>query len=343
LIKAANRQKATLWALGVFTLLLLISSLLSELFRAPGQKHDPLGQYRTLLAPETIQNLKYLKIQNQIGSIELQRDEVESEWLIISPKKLPAMTSVVNQILNILKEIKIRSIHELDPINLSNYSLKNPSLSVSFGENQEFAQKIHLGLVNPIDETLYISLSSKQAIFQVDSFVRKVEKLDFSDFINTHVFRFDKKNITKMAIYNGSVSPENIKIFLEKTNGRWVDQKGKELNQLKVHDYISNFTILKSSLILDEQIEGHKNKITEFLNAPHSTVQITTSNTKQIQEYIISKPLPLIPGVKMEKYQNIFIYSKETQYPFVINKKHLSLFRKKMNSLKKISIKKLYY
>lgn len=329
----ASRQTTTLWALFCFVLLLIGGAILSELFRAPSQRNDPLGQYRTLFSAEQIQKTKYLKVDNQLGVLELAKSN--EKWRLTSPRQLPAVEGVIKQILGVLQNIKVLNVYEKDPINVSNFSLKTPILSVSFGESPGEIETIELGLVNPIDETLYIAVESQNAIFQVNSFEQKLEKLNLPDFIDTRIFNIDKDHIVQFSIYNRAIEAGQKLVHFERDQAtkKWQGKDRRKLDQIKVNQFIDSVIGLRSQLILDQQSQQQVSAIEPYLKKPQYTIEIITKSGGSY-DFIVSKPVSTIPGIKIEKRQNVLIYSNTNKRPFFINKSNINILKKKQRQFR---------
>jgi hypothetical protein len=261
---------------------------------------------------------------------------------MISPRKLPANSSLVKTILKDLNNVQIRSVHSNDPINIANYSLDSTSLEVTLISSNDKSSTLKFGLVNPLDNSTYVSLSDQSAIYHIDNISTTLNTLDLASFVDTRIFTFDQSSIQKIKIYRGEVSSRNLNFLAEKNETNWVGQQNTLLKMEAVMEYMGELADLRSPLILDKVNEDMAKAISEYLEKPAFMIKIEDTN-KNVYTYKVSGLVRSLPGVKLEKWQNFIIQPSNREFPYVLNKKVLGLFRQSERRLRSFPIKKLFY
>src|SRR5690606_29708238 len=95
---------------------------------------------------------------------------------------------------------RVRSIHRYEPINVTSFSLDNPNLSLLFTTNKNKDYEIKLGLINPIDNSAYLSISSQDQIYQIDPLEMALEAYDLSQIVEARVFAINYSDIKSIEI-----------------------------------------------------------------------------------------------------------------------------------------------
>lgn len=319
----------------------MASALLSEFFQAPTETLHELGEYQTVLRSSDLDSISHLTIKNRLGSFTLAKDQY-GIWQMTSPREYPATESTITQIIEALGNLKIRKIYEKDLINTSNFSLDRPQLEVTFNAKDGAPQTLQVGLVNPIDNSTYITFEKKKAIYHIDAINYPFEKLDLGQFIDTKIFSIDVNSVATFSLYRSSATKNNLQLEFVRGDNHWQTKDGKVLEPGKVEEYLKELLTLKSQIILDKQTEALKEKIDENLANPYYVIAVTDDNNRELT-YQITWPLASLPDIKMEKRENFMISASDRKYPFLIHKDHFGLFQKRQNQFRTISIKKLFY
>lgn len=337
-----NKTVVTNWILFLFILTLSFTAIISELFRAPSTGHGDLDKYRALFHKKSFTDVKEVILKNRLGSFHLVKNNNQNSWHLKEPRTLPAKLESVDRVLNTFKDIKIKRIYSKDPINISNFSLAPPLISLTiFKKNQE-SVNISLGLIDSITNSTYLMTSEKDVIYQIDSLKESLEKLELLDFIDTKIISLKENQIASIKIFKGDKDKKNHQLSIRKANDKWKDSSGKELNPERVKDFLQNLTSLKSMAILDKVSKKLKEKLNKYLSKPLYSLEIQ-DNLKNTYSYLISPIIYNLPDLKLEKKQNFIIFASDRKYPYMFSKNHLSIFKVRQNTLGKIGFKKLFY
>lgn len=329
------------WLVSGFFLILLASAMLSEFFQAPIESLQELDEYQTVMKAAELSDATQISIKNRLGSFTLTKNSY-GLWQLISPREYPATESTMTQIFNALANLKIRKIYEKDLINTSNFSLDRPQLEITFNYKDKPSQTLQVGLINPIDNSTYISFDKKKAIYHVDAITYPFEKLDIGIFIDTRIFSLELANIASFSLYRNKIDSANLQLEFYHRGNNWEMKDNRVLEPQKVEEYLNELLALKSQIILDRQTDSLKEKVDEFLATPYYVIKITDNENREFI-YNITWPLQALPDIKMEKRENFLISASDRKYPFLIHKDYFAIFQKRQSQFRTLSIKKLFY
>ena len=339
-----NRSSLSSWLMLLFTCSLLLTSFYTDFFQAPTQVNHEVGSYRSLLRPGQTLGTKEMILKNNLGTFHFQRLTTVSNtsWNMISPRQLPANSSLLDNILNDLGKVQIKNIHQNDPINVSNYSLDSSQLQITLIDSNGKESILKFGLINPLDNSTYVNLSDKNAIYQIDNITTTLNTLDLANFIDTRVFGFAPETITAIKILKRKNSGNQTSFLVTKTKDSWLGQKERKLNSKSVHQFLQQLTTIKSPLILDKMTTNLQKKLDQYLSKAAFEINITKQN-KRKYSYTLSGLVHSLPGVKLEKWQHFIIKPSHRDFLYILPKNFLKTFQLSERQLKKFPVKNLFY
>ena len=339
-------KKSTLstWMMLFFTTAVFLTGFYSDFFQAPSELSPELSQYRSLFKPGQILGVRELILKNNLGTFHFEKSATDPDtpWTLISPRKLPANSGILKNILKDLNQVKIRSVHQMDAINVSNYSLDNTSLEVTLVGSNDKDTTLKFGLVNPIDNSTYVSLSDQQAIYHIDNISTSLNTLDLGNFVDTRIFTFDPAQITEFKIHRKKNGNKNLVFFASLSSKGWLGQQKKPLRTESVKEYFSLLADLHSNFILDKVNEKLQADISEYLKKPSFLITVTDKKGSEYS-YTLSGLVKSLTGLKLEKWQNFIIQPSNREFPYILSKKNLGLFNRSERRMKGFPVKKLFY
>jgi len=308
-----------------FALVLGVSALMSELFRAPSlDSHQGLIP-KSLFFQENLHTAKEVWLKNRLGEFHFKKEL--GRWNLTVPRKLPAEEKSLAVLFKTLKNIKIKKVYQKDPLTLSSFSLDAPLMEVKIIHEDGDQDEIKFGMMDSISNSTYLTVLDKNSIFQIDMLTYSLEKLDITYFVNPRIFSQSPMKITSIKIFQG----KNLKLALDQKEGKWLGKNGRALAMPKVEKYIKNLTSLKSDVILDEMPKKVKERINTYLSKPLYTLEIMDEvGTKYI--YNVSTIINSFPNLKIEKRQSFIITASNREHPYLLSKKYLKLFNKRDRS-----------
>lgn len=316
------------WLLGIFILILSIVAVGTELFQLAPKGQKELSVYSNPIQADVISNLKTMKIINKLGTFTITEDK--SGWLLKEPRQMPLKSATKNNIFESLKNITVKNIHQYEPINLSSFSLDRPVLTLQLITKLDEQLEVKIGLINPINNTTYVTVSNQNQIFQTDILKNNLEALDLGDFIDSKVFSIDPSEVISFKIFRGLTS-QTIS-HLTKENASWKSQKYNVISDENTFNTISEILSIKAQYIVDGQDEETLNTINNYLSNPLYRLEIESNNQKT--QYQISTLVKSIPGLKLEKRQFFIIKASDREFPYIVAKDLLNLFQIRYQNLR---------
>lgn len=325
-----SRSIYSTWFCIFFFLLLMMYLGFIEFFQDSRIEVSATELLKNPVKSEFLKNVESMRFKNRIGQFLIKKES--DSWILQEPRVMPANTKTINSLIEALKDIKVHTIHEHETINLQSFSLDNPTIQIDLFHKNSAKITIKVGIINPIDNTSYITVSGRNHIYQVNIMKEKLNKLELSDFIDSNIFSITANEIKSFELYRGKES----KAFnsLSQVNDIWTAQKYNTISSESTFEKISKILGIKTHMIIDKQDEELSNFIGNYIENPLYRIKITKNND-QIVEYKISTLIKAIKDLKIEKRQYFLMTASDRKYPYVINKSYLNDFIIKYSDLRK--------
>ncbi|MGB0452228.1 MAG: DUF4340 domain-containing protein [Bacteriovoracaceae bacterium] len=333
-----KRHKFSTWATGLLIISILSLVGFNQIFHRDSGSNESSEVFSSIFSKESFGDIQNISFKNRLSEIQFEKDE-KSNWMMISPRKVKAKVEILDRIFQGLEEIKVIRVYEKDPINLSNFSLEEPNLVIQLS-NKEKSMTFKFGLVNPIDNSTYLTLEEDKVIYQIHSLGSRIETFGLASFIDAKIFSLEPEKLKSLAIYRGKSSSAQLKLTQQKSG--WKSSTGRVVAANPVHQYIETLNKLSSSHIIDNISETQMKSFQEYLKRPSYKIEFVDKNNKKLQ-YVISLPLKSLPDLKIKYRQNVLVKASHLKYFYLFPKEALSNFQKTQYSFKKLSIKKIFY
>jgi len=331
-MKALLRPTLSSLLVIIFALILVFLGLFAEVFESHTPEVDLAQIYANPIPVIELQHLKSLRITNKQGNFLLENTHpdgnMEGPWQMIEPQALKVKSDVIPKIVDALNVVRVRNFHRLEPINITSFSLDNPTLTLTFMTIKDKAYEIKMGLINPIDNSAYLSLSSQNQIYQIDPIEITLESYDISQLVESRVLALNPESLVSLEIY----TPKGLEVKLLKKDDSWVDQNGLLLEAAKVKKYFERLEDLKSFSILDN-LTGPQQEFMESAMAT-SVYTLKLISAQGVRSYFVSEVKNGIPGMSLSR-NNFFALSSEEKKSFVLlDNDQLKPFTLKSSDLK---------
>jgi hypothetical protein len=315
-----------------FALILLFLGLFAEVFESHTPEVDLAQIYANPIPVIELQHLKSLRMTNKQGNFLLENThpegKLEGPWQMVEPQALKVKDDVIPKIVDALNVIRVRNFHLLEPINIASFSLDNPTLTLTFKTFQDKSYEVKMGLINPIDNSAYLSLSSQNQIYQIDPIEITLESYDISQLVESRVLALNPESLVSLEIY----TPTGLEVKLLKKEELWVDQNGVSLDTNKVKKYFEKLEDLKSFTILDKLTIPQQAFMEAAMATPIYTLKLISA--QGVRSYFVSEIKNGIPGMNLSQ-SNFYALSSEEKKSFVlIEKEQLRAFTLKSSELK---------
>lgn len=315
-----------------FACILVFLGLFAEVFESETPEIDLAQVYANPIPVDELQSLASVQFTNKHGNFHFENTDssgsLQGPWQMTSPQSLRMKEEVVRKIVDALNVIRVRNFHRLEPINLSSFSLDNPTLSLSFENLKGKTFELKMGLINPIDNSAYISLSTQNQIYQIDPLEIALEAWDLPQLVDSKILAFSVADLLEVDVSGAGINDFK---FLRKDDS-WVDGTGTNLNPKKVEDFIGRLLDLKSLSILENLTEEQLAGLQKSVAAPAINFKLVTRNG--IRSYRIGEISGSIPGISLSPEAK-YVFTNDERVSFsVLGKEALRVFSLRANELK---------
>lgn len=316
-----SKSYLSTWLTTAFALALLVLLGFSEFFQNITQDKKTLDLLANPIRADIMANIKTIRIKNRMGSFMLNQQN--GQWLLKEPRVMPANIATVNQVLEALNNVKVDTIHQFEPINIQNFSLDNPIMVIDLYSKLEEKLQLKVGLINPINNTSYITVTGNETIYQVELLKHSLELKNLSDFIESSIFSSNEKEISELHIFRRGQKESHNSLVL---NGNvWTSKRYKKINNEAIYKKLNTLLNIKTHMIVDKQDEALQNFISNYLESPLYTIKIKTKKNKNIT-YQVTTLIKALPELKLEKRLYFIMTASDRQYPYIIPKEYLDEF-----------------
>jgi hypothetical protein len=298
-------------------------------------QYNPLSNFDTSTSEnpidsELLSNVETLKFENRITGATLKQMN-RNDWMITEPKTIPASFEQINSLLTALATVKVNKIHQLEPLNQAAFSLNRPLATISITTRLQEQLTVKVGLVNPINNSTYIEIPEKNAIYQVSNLSLDVTSLSFTDLIDARVFRNRLNELEKITIFNRKGPSKYIEF--ESNGALWSTLKYNTVNQANVVDTLKELLNIKAFMILDQLEEKAQKVVEKYQRSILYTVRLQ-QDAETETTYRISTLVKSIPGVKFDKRQYFLVWPSNRNFPYLVHKDNLKSIQIKYSDLK---------
>ena len=307
-----------------FFFILLFLGLFAEVFESQTPEVDMAQIYANPVPTSELQNLRVLRLTNKQGNFLLENmnteGSVEGPWQMVEPQSLRLKGDVVRKIIDALNVVRVRNFHRLEPINVSSFSLDNPTLTLNFVNTKNKSFEVKMGLINPIDNSAYISLSTQNQIYQIDPLEMALESYDLAQLVESKVLALNKDSLLSVEIY----SEKGLDTKLLKKGEEWVDQSGTVQSESKVAKFFDKLEALKSQKILENLTPEQKEMMDQSVATPIFSLKIIAGTG--VRSYLIGEVKSAIPGLDLSL--PAYVLTSEDKKSFVtIDRDELKYFK----------------
>ncbi len=314
-----------------FFILCVFLALFAEVFQSRNSEMDLAALYASPIQWRQYNELRQIKLTNKNGEFILENMNpvglLEGPWQLTSPQVLKVKSPVVDKVMNALRQIQIRQLFSIDAINLNSFSLDAPTATVNLtslaGKNIE----IKLGLINPIDNSSYMTFSGASQIYQIDPLSISLESYDLAQMAESQVLALNIDSIQSFELVK-----ENVSSFRWIRNSdTWLDQNNLTLDPEKMKKYFERWENVKSSLVLEMSTPEQREVIDRLLTNPQYLLRVQTMSG--LRTYTLSLYSETIPSVNLAVKQYFILSTDERKSFSFIEKAQLNFLENKKGPL----------
>lgn len=331
-MKALLRPSLSTVLVAFFFLILLFLGLFAEVFESQTPEVDIAQIYANPVPVNELQRLKNLKLTNKHGTFVFENTHPEGNlagpWQMLEPQALKLKNNVVPKIIDALNVIRVRNFHRLEPINITSFSLDNPTLTLLFTNSKNKNFEIKMGLINPIDNSAYLSLSTQDQIYQIDPIEMALESYDLPQLVESKVLALNVDSLQSLEIYGS----EGLRLKLLRKDNQWIDQSGAALDGSKVSKFFDRMEEIKSYSILDKLNAEQLAYMQQTMASPEITLKLISG--QGVRSYLLGQVKGQIPGMNAVKGNTYALSTDEKQSFILIDKDELRMLSTKSSDLK---------
>ncbi len=317
-------QKISTLIFILFLISLVTALTVSHLFRAPPLTGKDIERYATLFIDQDFQDLNNILLKNQLGNYQLEKKN--GEWGLKYPKQTEVEGTFVDGFIETLKNIKIKKTFKPDPINMANFSLTTPLVEIVLIKENGERKIIRLGLINPVDNSTYLTISDQNIIYHIDALSTSLNALNLSDLIDSKIFSFTKDDLSSLKVFKGDKKIERLLLAFSKNAEGWGSREGSILNTTKVSAFLEKLLTLKNLPLSSpnpELLKGLENS----QEAPLYTLELE-GNDHKVVTYKILAIQNEIPEVELKNKPLALIKASNKEFPSIITRESLSVLEK---------------
>lgn len=317
---------------GLFFLLLLVLALFAEVFESRTPEIDLAQIYANPIPIAELQRLQKLTLTNKYGSFEMINTNSEGElngpWQLISPQTQRVRSEFITKIIENLNILRVRSIHRYEPINITSFSLDNPNLSMLFSTSKNKDYEIKLGLINPIDNSAYLSISSQDQIYQIDPLEMALETYDLSQIVEARILAINWEGVKELEILENG----NSKLHIKQNDGIWSDTQDEKISMEKFENFQAQIDEMKSSSILENLSADQVKHFQELMTKNSWELKFIFND--RVRNYYLTEVKKNLPGMG-KQFNGLFLFSNDEMKSFsVIKKDQLKFLQTTLRNLK---------
>lgn len=316
----------------LFFFILLFLGLFAEVFESQTPEVDLAQIYANPVPVDELQRLKGMKLTNKQGNFVFENTHPEGlligPWQMTEPQPLRVKAEVISKIIDSLNVIRVRNFHRYEPINLTSFSLDNPTLTLRFNNSRDRVFEIKMGLINPIDNSAYMTISTQNQIYQIDPLEMALESYDLAQMVESKILALNANALASLEIYGD----KGLILKLLKKDTEWYDQEGSVLSTAKVEKLFERLENLKSTSILENLNAEQQSFMDKVMGSPLFGLRLISD--KGVRSYVIGQingPIPGMPGTNETRYA---MSSEERKSFVLIDKDQLKIFTVKLQDFK---------
>lgn len=329
---AIKRHSLSTLLVFFFFFILLFLGLFAEVFESQSPEVDIAQIYANPIPVDELQHIKQFKLSNKHGAFHFENTHPDADlsgpWQMVEPQVLKLKNDVVVKIVDALNVIRVRNFYRLEPINISSFSLDNPNLTLYFTNQDNKNLEIKVGLINPIDNSAYLSLSRQDQIYQIDPIEMALENYDLTQLVESKVFALNNNSLTSIEVQSSTGSI----LKISRRDDGWTDGKETQLSGAKVGKFMDSLEDVKSYSILDQLTPEQQQFMEKTMNTVSYRLKIVS--TQGVRNFLISEIKGQIPGLSGVK-NGSFALSNDDRKSFVLIEGHqLKVLQTRIQDLK---------
>lgn len=323
------------------TLSLFILFLITIIYFSHELKVSPITMKKMLeqtllFRSKELATVDKIILKNKLGefAFKYSRDAGNSKtWMMTSPQTSISNSIFIEKLFSALKSIKIKKILANTPVNQGQFSLNSDIISLTLinhsdSEGLRKETKITFGVMNPIDNSTYIKLSDKNALYHIESPASSLENVGLSELIETTVFNLPFEELQGIKILKKSTPTPYFSTELKANQWSYKDKIQEyllESDQLKT--FLKDFLNLRGKFLMEKSriSELQKKELSTLFATPEYKINLLQKNGNE-RQFIVSKITDQLQDIVLNNEPHFLIQEKNGQIIFVVKNEEVKVF-----------------
>lgn len=317
-----------------FGIILSALAFFAEMFQGPPVPTDLTQLIQNPIPTDKLANLKSVSFTNKMGSFKFENThpqfELDGPWQMIQPTNIKARKDFFLKVLKSLTEIQVRHTHRADTINLQSFSLDKPLFSFIFETQDSSLIQVSFGLINPIDNSTYFSLTGSDLIYQSNTLSLPLESVTPDELLDSKALALNSELVSMIEIQEAPF--QAIQLRVNKISDLWQDNSGQRMDSKKLERYIGDLQNIKSYMVLDKLSPIASAELEKIMSAPRWRLKI--AQREYTETFFVAGPLTDIGDFRLEKANSLLFYREGTTTPIVLPPDMQNIFKKSDSQLR---------
>ena len=275
----------------IFFLLLLLGGL--ALYIQFGQRRPEIpqtirhAQEQPVLSFK-VEDLALLSLELPSGTLTLKKmSEPHPSWKLISPLVDEANESRIQELLNALKTMRIRTTYSQSDLRQSDFSSTPPPVKIRLESSHGEKMTLEWGTENPIDHSLLVRIAGTGTTYKTKSPNLQLDTKTINDFRHPLLILSDSKEFTRVSLLKEE-NPLIQALRDDSHNGEWIitPLTSQSLSSEEKDHFKSFLNDLFKAKILEYVLDDKslEDALSEYgLSKPEFEVTITTRTGSSIK------------------------------------------------------------
>lgn len=294
--------------------------------------NTPLSNLKLYTEAE-FDSLIKLNISNKNGDFTFEKTNKSPFliWEMITPRQIAANSNFFEKISLLFKNSNVKKIFPDDKINNSNFSLEKPLATLTLLFKDGHQNIVYIGLLNTIDNSLYLKIKNRQGIYHIESPDFSFENATIAEFIESQVFNLNFKNISNVNFNNFK---NNAQLDLQLANAEWLINNKDLADTNKLQTYFQDLSNLKASFVLDKLTDQQKSLVNNLKKNAEYKMLVKDLNQNTI-EFHIGPMIKEFAGIDLKGESFYLVTHNLNSNIYLLSKESYDLYNVKIDQFKK--------
>ncbi len=182
----------------LFVILVGVASFFSDIFQIPIKNNTKISEQAKLFTSSDLSLINRISLKNKSGEYIFEHNDNNqiSPWHMVAPRDISANSLFIEKLFKSLASINVKKIYPDEKINISNFSIDKPTSTISLIDQNNNTISISLGLMNAIDNSIYLKIAGRPGIYHVEAPAVSLENATILDLIESQIISINFETMT---------------------------------------------------------------------------------------------------------------------------------------------------